>query len=182
MIIILEGVDGTGKSRLAKKLCRTYKAEYRHISKPKTNNPFLEYVATLRRLNPKKNYVFDRCFHGERAYGPIFRQKDGLSDEKQLYLEMLILKHQAMVIYCWQGHNEIASAYVTRGERFTRLEDVPGLEKRYEETIKKSWLPVFRYRWTTSKYSDVTKFVKNSCHHFIEHDRFVSELNRIVLS
>lgn len=159
MIILIEAVDGCGKTTLAKKLCRTYKAKYIHVSKPKTSNPFLEYIKLLSRLKIDKNYVIDRCFHGERAYGPVFRQKDGLSDEKQLYLEMLIMKHDPKLIYCWQGHNEIAAVFATRGEKYTRLEHVPALEKLYDKTLEKCKIPVLRYRWSTEQYKSVLDFI-----------------------
>lgn len=159
MIIIIEGVDGCGKSVLSKKLCKTFNAKYRHISKPKTNNPFEEYVKTLSRLSVKKNYVFDRCFHGERAYGPRFRGIDGLSDEKQLFLENMIMKHNPVLIYCWQSHNDIAAVYVNRGERFTKLEDVPTLEKLYRSTIQKSIIPHKGYRWTTDSYEMIKAWI-----------------------
>lgn len=154
--------DGCGKSTLAKKLCNTYKAKYLHVSKPKTDNPFLEYVKFLARLNKNENYVIDRCFHGERAYGPVFRNKDGLDDLKQLALEVIASEHVAIVIYCWQGNNEIASAFISRGEKFTKLEHIPKLKKLYEETMKKCILPVLKYRWSTTSYSKVREYVESN--------------------
>lgn len=195
MIILIEAVDGCGKTTLAKKLCRTYKAKYIHVSKPKTDSPFLEYVKLLNRLNVNKNYVIDRCFHGERAYGPVFRQRDGLSDEKQFYLELLTMKHDAKLVYCWQGHNEIASAFITRGEKYTRLEHVPALEKLYTKTLEKCKIQVLRYRWSTDPYKAVTRFIglnsdtsviKEPCQGFIGHPQpdvlFIGDLKNPNLS
>ena len=44
MIIILEGLDKTGKSTLAKKLCKKHNATLIKVSQPKTTQPFKEYV------------------------------------------------------------------------------------------------------------------------------------------
>jgi len=165
MITIIEGLDAQGKSFLAKDLAKYYKAELIHVSAPKTKNAFLEYVQLLNNLDINKNYVFDRCFHGECAYGPVYRGKSTVSDEQQHYLEMLIMKHKPVVVYCWTNIENTKKVFNTRGEEFTKIKDVVKLNNMFKRTFKKSILPVHHHSWLTES--------KNSLIHEISLKRMV---------
>lgn len=98
-------------------------------------------------LKLNENYIIDRFFHGECAYGPVYRKKSTVSPEQQLYLEFLLLKHDPVLIYCWQGSNELAVNFLTNRETFTKLEDVPKLKKLYEDTVGRSIFRTFKYNY-----------------------------------
>ena len=61
MKIILEGVDGVGKTTLAKKLAEVLRLEYCHDSKPRTYKEYLE------ELYNGKDRIYDRFFFGQFA-------------------------------------------------------------------------------------------------------------------
>lgn len=147
MIIIIEGVDGQGKSFLSKSLAKHYKAELIHVSAPKTKNAFLEYIELLKDLNVKKKYIFDRCFYGERAYGPVYREKSTVSKDQQNCLELMIKEHNPVVIYCWTNLKNTKKVFDTRGEPFTKLEDVKMIHRLFIKAFKDSLLPCFVYSW-----------------------------------
>jgi len=73
MIIIVEGIDGTGKTYFCKYIAKKYGFKYIHAPKPK--KPFDEFAKTvtakykkLIKDNLKKYVIFDRSFYSEYAY------------------------------------------------------------------------------------------------------------------
>ena len=61
MKVIIEGVDGVGKTTLAKKMAELFNLEYSHDSKPRT---YKEYVEEL---SNGKDRIYDRFFFGQFA-------------------------------------------------------------------------------------------------------------------
>lgn len=157
MIIIVEGVDGQGKSYLCKRLKHDFNAELIHVGAPKTNNAFTEYIKMIVNLDLTKNYVFDRCFHGERVYGPIYRDKSTVDDTQQTYLELLVQRHVVKCIYCWTDVRNTKHVFKTRGEFHTKLKDVGKLHSNFMNIIKKSRLGWFRYDWRRDSYADMVE-------------------------
>lgn len=137
-IFILEGLDKTGKTTLAKKLCKKFSAKLIKCSQP-GKFPFIEYVKIIEQLDLNKNYVFDRFYLGERAYGPVYRKND-LKDEEQFYLELLLLKHEPTLIYCWQYPERSRELFVKCGETFTKEADIERLRFLFENAVYKSIL------------------------------------------
>lgn len=71
MKIIIEGVDGAGKSTLAKQLAKIFNATIEHDKYPQTANQYVE------RLNKPGNIVFDRFMLGQFVYNsPEERKMD----------------------------------------------------------------------------------------------------------
>jgi len=69
-ILIIEGADGTGKTRYARMLCREQGAKYLHKNKPKATNWFDEYVAPLQLL--EQPIICDRWHVGELIWPVLF--------------------------------------------------------------------------------------------------------------
>jgi len=86
MNIIIEGIDGSGKTVLAKKLCKQYDLEYNHHSKPYTYEEYLDM------LNSGKDQLFDRFCVGQFIYntrderkmteGQLYKLMDEISDRE----------------------------------------------------------------------------------------------------
>lgn len=74
-ILIIEGADGTGKTRYARMLCRERGAKYLHKNKPKAPNWFDEYVAPLQLL--EQPIICDRWHVGELIW-PVLFGRDSL--------------------------------------------------------------------------------------------------------
>lgn len=149
--------DGQGKSHLCERLKKDFSAALTHVSAPKTKNAFKEYVDLLKDLNPSKNYVFDRCFHGERVYGPVYRGKSMVNDEQQLFLELLVQRHNVKCVYCWTDLQNTREVFKTRGEQFTKLEDVAKLHQDFSRVIKNSRLEWFWYDWRFDSYATMVE-------------------------
>lgn len=98
MLVILEGPDATGKTTLAESISRAYNCEIRKCGPPLTERPFYEYQTQLHAC-ARARVVYDRFFHGESVYGPIFREH-GLTPVEQFYLELEATWLNAVVIWC----------------------------------------------------------------------------------
>lgn len=147
MIVILEGLDKTGKTTFANKICAKFGFKYIKVSQPVTNNPFMEYLSLIDKLNLNENYICDRMYLGERVYGPIYRGND-LTDEQQLYLEMYLLRHKLIFVYCEQDISIINENFKKKNEEFTKIKDIESLILKYQIALSKSILPIFRYSYS----------------------------------
>lgn len=160
MIIILEACDGQGKTTLAKQLCIDFKAKFIHTSAPKTKNAYSEYIEMLKNIDISKNYVFDRAFHGELVYGPVFRNKSTVSLKQLKFLENIVKKHGVFCIYCWTDIENTRSVFANRGELFTKIEHVPILHEKFQKIIKKSALEWSTFDWRTDSYISLVNKIK----------------------
>lgn len=145
MVLIFEGLDKTGKTTAAQGIAKALGARYVKVSQPVTKRPFLEYARLFAALDSSKDYVFDRAYLGERAYGPVYRGND-LTDAEQAYLELQLLAHDAKLVYCYRDLDLLAADYPRLGETFTRVEDLKKLNKLFDRAVSKSILPVYHYK------------------------------------
>lgn len=151
MIIILEGIDKCGKSTLAKQLCIKFKATLIKTNAPKTKNAFDEYISIINKLKHSENYVFDRFYLGEMAYGPTYRKKSTVSEVQQFYLESLLIKFNPVLIYCWLDYNLLCWNFEREKEESTRFNDVPKLAKLFDGAFNNSTLPKLKYNYSALK-------------------------------
>lgn len=97
MILILEGPDGAGKSTAANLMQTTHRIIHHGPPKP-GEDLFKTYLYALLKADP--NTVFDRLFHGEQVYGPIFRGVSQLTHGQVAYLELVAAQRGAVVAWC----------------------------------------------------------------------------------
>ncbi|WP_426605657.1 hypothetical protein [Spiroplasma endosymbiont of Glossina fuscipes fuscipes] len=87
--IVLEGIDGVGKSTFANKLCNNLNSQGIIIhSDSKTPNTY-EWYSKLN-SDDSLNIIFDRYAYGEIVYSKIFNRKSKLTvtDLEKLELEI----------------------------------------------------------------------------------------------
>lgn len=159
--VILEGPDGAGKTTLAQELAKSkYQLKYRHLGPPLfPNQPRLqEYLRELR--EHPHSVVFDRLHLGERVYGPIVREHDGLGDVGQRMLERVLLGRGAVCVMCLPPIETVVENWARRAgteyvrsreqiiavyHRYCRIKtDVPTILFDYtrhsiRDTIEKIW-------------------------------------------
>ena len=146
MIIILEGCDLNGKSVLAKKLTKYFKAKYLHFSKP-AKPPYQEYSECLDSLKPDKFYVIDRFCYGEMVYGKLLRGKSGLSENQLTYLELRLKSHGTEVIHCQTSLEENKINFSRREETSTTVDDLKKIRGEYEKIFNYSLITPFKYNY-----------------------------------
>ena len=150
MIIIIEGADGSGKTTLAEQLSKQTKYPIIHKSNPKTEMEKLSQMGEyLQMVRSSKNFIFDRCWYSEMAYGPVFRDKSYISYPQMYELEAQLAKAGALIIYCTGPKAALWMRCQKRGEKFvTSRTDFETVWNNFEGIFKVPHLvPVVRYEY-----------------------------------
>lgn len=71
-MIIVEGVDGSGKTTLASQLASEFNIPVLHSPGPKED--WLTAVFSFHAANPLQMVIYDRCYYSEFIYGPVLRE------------------------------------------------------------------------------------------------------------
>lgn len=113
--LILEGIDGAGKTRLARALRDTYQWDYEHLD---AESGAYVHLANNWRYYPKgRNVIWDRGHLGEFVYGP---ERGYLPDVGSLRLmEALAINHGAVQI--WVKRSPRACADVATSRSYAEL-------------------------------------------------------------
>ena len=113
--IMIEGTDRTGKTTLAKALVEAFGLNYIHCSKPKTDDPFQEYMEML--INTTQSTVFDRSYLGEFAYSNLWRGGCKLTFQDFNALDICTLKDSKTIIIHATADLEVINSRIGRIEK-----------------------------------------------------------------
>jgi hypothetical protein len=125
MLIVLEGVDGAGKTTLTDRLLSSLPNETKRLhSGPLKGDALKEYVWRLRDYRPDstQNLICDRWHVGELVYGPLYRGSSKLTKAMQTYVEMYLDKLGAYKLVVTADLSTISQRLGVRGEDFLRAE------------------------------------------------------------
>lgn len=106
MLIVIEGLDRTGKTTLARGLADRYKLEYRHFDKPE-QHPLDEYVRPIER---PVRAVFDRYHVGESVWPEIFKRSSEFDATMMLYVDLVLRARGAVLVHAVRDVYEIIYA------------------------------------------------------------------------
>ncbi len=124
MIIIIEGIDGSGKTELAKQISKQTKYPIIHRSNPKTEEEKqLMMGEYLQAIKNNKNVIFDRCWYSELAYGPVMRDASIITYPQMYALERMLAKTGALIIHCTGQANVLWQRCQKRGEDYIVSKD-----------------------------------------------------------
>lgn len=133
--VIVEGVDGSGKTTLCERLAQTYNAEYAHVGPPREYmTPFAEHLEYALLSNDYGRIIFDRFHLGCFAYGPIFRPKKDVEGIGDFYradwalLERIFYDH-CLLVLCDPGWDTVEHNVTQKGGS--------GPFPEYEQDLKK---------------------------------------------
>lgn len=123
MLIVLEGVDGAGKSTLVDRLLRTRAgcdADVRMHCGPLKGDAMREYEWRLRDYVPGDGrlWVCDRWHVGELIYGPLYRGQSKLTGAMHRHVELLLESLGALRLVVTADMHTIMQRLETRGEDF----------------------------------------------------------------
>jgi len=154
IVIFLEGTDKSGKSTLAKKLADTFKLEYRHCSKPQTDNPFLEYVNMINSIT--KPTIFDRSYLGEYVYSQLWRGGLSMNSNQFDILDaMCKTKFKTLAIHAEAPLHIIKDRCISDKEDLLQLDQIDKCQILFREIMSQTKLPVLNYYSHTQQPSDI---------------------------
>ena len=150
MIIIIEGPDGSGKTKLAKQLQTQTGYELKHRSKPKTDEERLNMLQHyMEDIKIGKNMIWDRGFYSEMVYGKVMRDKSYISLEEMKQLEAELAKTGGIIIHCTDDILKLWSRCTSRGEDYIKDVDVlEAIRDEFEKLFNKQshLIPVVNYK------------------------------------
>lgn len=135
--LIIEGVDGTGKSTLAK---RFVELDYKliHCRYRPHRSGIMGYYRDLLSSNRGK-VVFDRSFISEAVYGPVLRGSSRIKEADFISLcEEYFRENDSMVIYVVEELDTIRRRLSpdVDGEHSAVLRNLPQLFRAYDEAMR----------------------------------------------
>lgn len=121
-MIVIEGCDKTGKSTLAKNLSDDLGIEVVKFNKPKTGNPYEEYVEFLINLN--KDVILDRFNVGEFVYPLVFNRTTMMTRRHLRTVEMMLECLGATVVHARTDPGFIKGKFIEDQENLNTVSDV----------------------------------------------------------
>lgn len=149
MLIILEGIDGSGKTTMMADLAargQAMKLEVQtlHQSQPRGSDGLaiyewpLTYGDLARRVWSETDLVImDRWHVGELIYGPLYRGRSILSYADTVHLELFLRSRGALKIHVTAPLNEITRRLAEDGEDFLKPEDQQTVYDFYHDHARK---------------------------------------------
>lgn len=145
-VVIIEGVDGSGKStfadRVAQKLIDETDANVvrAHKGVPENDSMLVEYFDPIKALGPNDVLIADRWHVGEMIYGPLYR---GSSKMKPIIgsFETFLDEIQAVRVILSPVLSSVVHRLKTRGEDYLQSHHVHVVHRFYE-----SYARVFDYQ------------------------------------
>jgi len=140
MLIILEGVDCSGKSTLANELVSLIgDAELIHRGVP-IDHVLDEYELALLNYVPQqsRSIVCDRWHIGPDVYGPIKRGDNGLDPVIRWHINAFLQAKGAYLVYTEMPLDALLSRMNERGEDYLARDEVASVIDLYREVIQKT--------------------------------------------
>jgi len=142
VLILLEGLDGTGKSTVADELRSVHGFEVFHQLRPK-DPPVWTYTAPLFGYYPGqgRHVVCDRWHLSETVYPRSLGHRTELTATGLGRIERFLSDKGAVVVYCLASVETICTSHAIRGEPI----DLDRIEREtlyYDESLSETRLPV----------------------------------------
>jgi len=145
MLMIIEGVDGVGKTTLAERVRGKIGGKLLHRGVPE-KHPLVEYTEELVGYRPgmHMHVVCDRWHWGELIYGPLYRGETLLGDDGRKEVDAFLNRRGAFVVHMRSDADTIRERWKVRGEDYLRDEHLEHVMAHYDEVAQDSRVPVVR--------------------------------------
>lgn len=175
MIILLEGSDGTGKTTLAKAICKKLNAHYLHATYRFKDKMFAYHTVLLYKaveliLKTNRPVVIDRLWASEAVYAEVFRggSQWGLMGR---FMERVINKMGSMHIFCLvDNYDEYIKKYTRlkseRSEMYDNVDKIFTVAKMYDSLY-----------WGNKKF--IAQSQPSYLQSLINHDGMISHINTL---
>lgn len=146
MLIVIEGVDGAGKSTLVEAI-QDFRPRMQTFHKgPIKRSPLIEYESCLDEYYPgdQHDIVCDRWHIGELVYGPMLRGESKLSEASLEHIELFLESRGALKTWVQTPLPIVMERIGTRGDDLIGREKIPLLWDWYQRflTDQHGWWPV----------------------------------------
>jgi thymidylate kinase len=153
MIIVFEGVDGVGKSSIAKKLSEKLgfpvikgsSFEQAKCTRDELFNKFYDMLFDYDDL------ILDRYIHSNVVYAPLYEDFAMISKGELRFLESQLELYDAIVIYLKADPEIIKQRLQKRGDEYISADKIEEISQRYDEIFGETNLK--HYVIDTGKYS-----------------------------
>lgn len=174
-MIIVEGVDNSGKSTLIKELLEEYPSLQfggkpggppEKIGRDNLYNWWYDVVDSCPTETYKK--VYDRFYFSELVYGPVIRGGVSFHHDELATIMNKLRIHQPLIIYCNVPINQVYKNFNKREQLKGVKENIHKLKEQYEDVMmtlqedKKEDFRILRYDYTDpSSKENLDKELKN---------------------
>lgn len=145
MMIVLEGIDGVGKTTLAALLSKTYNAGIIHATRETPND--WAWFSELMDLARTHNLIMDRSFWGQFVYQEPDQRK--LTWEQLHELEHRLEQEGGKLIYVTASDEDILSRLDSRAEQLSM--PLGMLKYKYQQVIGVADCQVITYNTSTGE-------------------------------
>lgn len=141
--IVIEGLDKTGKSTLARFLSEKTGKPIKKFSNPKPlEDPAVDYAEFV---VSAQGCIVDRMHLSEMAYGPVLRGESTVEENVQRVIEGLLARRGSFGIYCEADLDTLVERFKADKEDFIRPEDIVAIRDGFEAALSTSTMPWIRY-------------------------------------
>lgn len=136
MLFVIEGVDRTGKTSLARRIADKIGAEVVHAGPP-TRHPLEEYETALDGYDPRKgnHLILDRWHVGESVWPVIFNRESKYTEAVKRHVHMFMESRGAFVIYARRDSSKLERELVENEEPL-HPEDLAKAKSLFHDALK----------------------------------------------
>lgn len=118
MLVVVEGMDRTGKSSLVEELRRREGGEVVHWDRPTRPTAIAEYVEPLLGYRPGEGrHVWcDRHYLGETVWPGVFGRESIMTAADRTCVELFLAHAGALTVLAWRDPDELEAACEAEGE------------------------------------------------------------------
>lgn len=149
MLIIIDGVDATGKTTLARALVHALGpgARYDHRGPPTAPTPLHEYEDSLAAYIPGsgEHIVIDRLHYSERVWPAVFGRPSAYTSTIHRHVELFLHARGALVIQAGGERLAVERRLCERGDDVLQVDRVAEALVRFRRVFAESTLPFLRH-------------------------------------
>ena len=131
MIVIIEGLDGVGKTTLSEQIADKY--NFKYIKESYTNNCEVKecrMIDMLTRLTESKNYIYDRTtLIDDFVYSFLNETRSSLLNYFEIIIKIL---SKCKIIHLELNENIRKERFNKRGDQYVTNNDIKKIDKEYK--------------------------------------------------
>lgn len=163
MVIIVTGIDCSGKTTLIEQLSKRMNYEVVRgssfqLTANKTND---ELFKTFLELTKLENVIFDRFSFCNFVYAPLYEDYSQLTIEQIRLIEQNLPKG-SRIIYLTADKETIIERFNTRGEEYVSEDKIDAILKGYEEVLENTTLQIDKFNTTYMSTDEIVEFLLNT--------------------